>query len=129
MERCSCIFFLEGTLSRLLMKTKGQSFNSFNLSQPADSPVFFRSNSSFFISSALVSGPIFSFSVTSGATTPLKLYSTRGTSGCEGHLYRLASCKVYHICCMDTEEDQQDLRRFYPCSNLSQSIMLLLSSK
>lgn len=30
-------------------------------------------NSSLFISSALVSGPIFSFSVTSGVTTPLKL--------------------------------------------------------
>ena len=32
---------------------------------------------------------------------------------------------LYHICCVDTEEDQHDLCRFYPCSNLSQTIMLL----
>ena len=72
---------------------------------------------------------IFSFSVTSGATTPIKSCSMRGTSGCKSYLDRLSSCKVYHICCVDTEEDQHDLCRFYPSSNLSQTIMLLLSSK
>ena len=40
----------------------------------------------FFISSALFLGPIFSFSVTSGATTPVKSCSMRGTSGCKSYL-------------------------------------------
>ena len=49
------------------------------------------------------------FSVTSGATTPIKLRSTRKTSGSKGDLDRLSSCKVDHIGCVDTEENQQDL--------------------
>lgn len=92
-------------------------------------PLFFRSYSSFFISSALFSGPIFSFSVTSGATTPAKSCSTRGTSGCKSYLDRLSSCKVDHICCVDTEEDQHDLCRFYPRRYLSKSVIFFLSSK
>ena len=82
-----------------------------------------------FISSALISRPIFSFSFTSEATTPVKLDSMRRTSGCERKLDRLSSCEVNHIRRVDTEEDQHDFCRFYPRSYLSQSVMFLLSAK